>query len=123
MLRSVRVIIAALGIRITGWSWIDPAVAVVIGLWVLPRTWTLLRDTTNILLRGVPRGLSLPDLRAATSDVPGIGGVTISTSGLSSNYITCTVHVELADDGRPEQVRGDVERVLRSRFEIAHSTI
>jgi len=124
MLGSVGVIVAALAIRFTGWSWIDPAVAVAIGLWVLPRTWTLLRDTTNILLQGVPRGLSLPDLRAAIADVPGVGGVhDLHVWSLSSNDITCTAHVELADDVRPEQVRGDVEHVLRSRFDIVHSTI
>lgn len=124
MLGSVGVIIGALAIRFTGWTWLDPAVAVAIGLWVLPRTWTLLRDTTNILLQGVPRGLSLPDLRGAIAGVPGVGGVhDLHVWSLSSNDITCTAHVELADDGRPEQVRGDVERVLRTRFDIAHSTI
>lgn len=81
MLGSVGVIIGALAIRLTGWTWIDPAVAVAIGLWVLPRTWTLLRDTTNILLPGVPRGLSLPDLRVAIAGVPGVGGVHDFTSG------------------------------------------
>ncbi|TCU06796.1 hypothetical protein EV132_1317 [Rhizobium sullae] len=33
-----------------GLAWVDPVVAVAIGLWVLPRTWILLRDTTNVLL-------------------------------------------------------------------------
>lgn len=36
MLGSVGVIAGALAIRFTGWSWIDPIVAVAIGLWVLP---------------------------------------------------------------------------------------
>ncbi|WP_159065399.1 cation transporter, partial [Xanthomonas citri] len=42
MLGSVAVIIGALLIRWTGWQWIDPVLAVLIGLWVLPRTWVLL---------------------------------------------------------------------------------
>ncbi|MBB3911855.1 cation diffusion facilitator family transporter [Sphingomonas desiccabilis] len=59
MIGSVGVIIGALAIKFTGWTWIDPIVAVAIGLWVLPGTWVLLRDTTNVLLEGVPRGARL----------------------------------------------------------------
>ena len=62
MLGSIGVIAGALVIRFTGLTWIDPVVAVGIGLWVLPRTWILLRDTANVLLEGVPQGLSLADL-------------------------------------------------------------
>ena len=45
MLGSLGVIIAALVIRFTGWSWVDTIVAVAIGIWVFPRTWQLLRES------------------------------------------------------------------------------
>ncbi len=50
MLGSLGVIIAALIIRFTGWSWIDTVVAVAIGVWVLPRTWQLMRESLGILM-------------------------------------------------------------------------
>ena len=50
MLGSIGVIGGAIAIRFTGLTWIDPVVAVGIGIWVLPRTWILLRDTANVLL-------------------------------------------------------------------------
>src|SRR3546814_2380386 len=65
MLGSIVVIGGAVAIRFTGLTWIDPVVAVGIGLWVLPRTLILLRDTANVLLEGVPRGLSLNAIRQA----------------------------------------------------------
>lgn len=124
MLGSIGVIFGALVIRFTGLTWIDPAVAVAIGLWVLPRTWTLLRDTTNILLQGVPSGISLPEVRAAIGQVRGVGSVhDLHVWSLSTNDVTCTAHVELADAARSEPVRRDVEHVLRTRFGIEHSTI
>lgn len=52
MLGSLGVIVAALAIRYTGRTWLDSAVAVGIGLWVLPRTWLLLKESLNILLEG-----------------------------------------------------------------------
>ena len=42
LLGSVAVIVGALLIRFTGLEWIDPVLGALIGLWVIPRTWTLL---------------------------------------------------------------------------------
>ena len=73
MLGSLGVIIAALIIRFTGWTWVDTIVAVAIGLWVLPRTWQLLRESLGILMEGVPRGL---DVTAIEATILGVDGVT-----------------------------------------------
>jgi len=59
LLGSIGVIVGAVVIQLTGWSWVDPLVAVAIGLWVLPRTWILLKDSLNFLLEGVPEGIDL----------------------------------------------------------------
>ncbi len=45
MIGSIGVIAGALVIRLAGWTLVDPIVAIGIGLWVLPHTWVLLRDT------------------------------------------------------------------------------
>src|SRR3546814_7299319 len=75
MIGSVGVIAGAIAIRFTGWTWIDPVVAVAIGLWVLPRTWILLRDTTNVLIEGVPGGVELRQGRGAIAAMPGVAGL------------------------------------------------
>lgn len=54
-LGSVGVIIGAIIIYFTNWYWIDTLIAVLIGFWVLPRTWVLLKQSINILLEGVPK--------------------------------------------------------------------
>ena len=64
MLGSVGVILGALVIKLTGWTVMDPIIAVLIGLWVLPRTWTLLRAATQMLMQGVPAGLDLEAVRS-----------------------------------------------------------
>lgn len=55
MLGPLGVSVAAVVIRFTGWVWVDTAVAVGIGLWVLPRTWLLLKESLNTLLRRAAR--------------------------------------------------------------------
>lgn len=61
MLGSVAVIVGAIIIWLTGWRWVDSALAVAIGFMVFPRTWVLLRECVNLLLEGVPAGMSLDD--------------------------------------------------------------
>lgn len=72
MLGSVGVLIGALIIRYTGWTVADPIIAVLIGLWVLPRTWTLLREAMQVLMQGVPAGMELEAIRAMLLSQPGV---------------------------------------------------
>jgi cobalt-zinc-cadmium efflux system protein len=124
MIGSVGVIIGALAIKFTGWTWIDPIVAVAIGLWVLPRTWLLLRDTTNVLLEGVPSGLRLVEVRAAVSAVPGVAGLhDLHVWSMSNDDVSCTMHVTLAPGTDPDLVRKAVIGLIDERFGIEHATI
>ncbi|WP_163481332.1 cation transporter, partial [Escherichia coli] len=52
MLGSLGEIVAAIVIRFTGGAGVDSLVAVLIGFWVLPRTWILLRESLHVLLEG-----------------------------------------------------------------------
>lgn len=124
MLGSVGVIAGALAIRFTGWSWIDPIVAVAIGLWVLPRTWILLRDTTNVLLEGVPSGINLPDVRSAIAETAGVTGVhDLHVWSTSNDQVSFTAHITVRKGQDQSSVRRSIEAVLQSRFDISHSTI
>jgi len=124
MLGSIGVIAGALVIRFTGISWIDPIVAVGIGLWVLPRTWILLRDTANVLLEGVPRGLSLADVRATILRVDGVRGAhDLHVWSITSDSMSCSVHIMVDGDANAEAIRGQVAAKLAQAFAIEHATI
>jgi cobalt-zinc-cadmium efflux system protein len=124
MLGSIGVIVGAITIMLTGWQWVDPLVAIGIGLWVLPRTWTLLKETTQILLEGVPNGMKLSELRAAIAATPGVAGVhDLHVWSLSSNDHSLSVHVELSETVDFDIVRSEVATMLHDRYEIDHATI
>ena len=82
-LGSVGVIIGALAIQWTRWDWIDSVIAVAIALWVLPRTWTLLSQSLNILLEGVPAGWMSMRLPMPSRQLPESKASTICMSGRS----------------------------------------
>jgi len=124
MIGSIGVIAGAAAIRFTGWAWIDPLVAVAIGLWVLPRTWILLRDTTNVLLEGVPSSLKLTEVRAAIAAVPGVAGLhDLHVWSMSNDDVSCTVHVTLAAGTDADAVRWTLTAMLDDRFGIEHVTV
>jgi cobalt-zinc-cadmium efflux system protein len=124
MLGSIGVIAAAILIALTGWQWIDPVVAIAIGLWVLPRTWSLLRDTTHVLLEGVPDGIDLNEVRRAIRSVPGVADVhDLHLWSLSSDDINLTAHVVPEPGADAEAVRAGLVALVRGRFGIGHATI
>lgn len=124
MLGSVGVVGGAILIMLTGWTWVDPVVAIGIGLWVLPRTWVLLKNTTHILLEGVPEGLSLPAVRATIAAVPGVAQVhDLHLWGISSDDVNGSVHVSLNEGQVGETVRLGVLEQMKAVHGIDHATV
>ena len=124
MLGSLAVLIGAGAIALTGWRWLDPAIAVLIGLWVLPRTWTLARDAMHLLLDGVPRGTSLADVRAAILAHPGVAAVhDLHVWSVSSKQPLLSAHVELATGADADATCRALGSLLDARFGIHHTTL
>jgi len=124
MIGSVGVIVGAILIRFTGWTWIDPLVAVLIGLWVLPRTWILLSGTMNILLEGVPDGIDLREVRDMVKRVPGVVKLPqLHVWSISNGMNRATVHAVASPESDIGGLQRDIARLLHDRFDIADSTI
>jgi len=125
MLGSIGVIAGAIVIRITGWNWVDSVIAVAIGLWVLPRTWVLLKDTLNILLEGVPEGIDMAAVRQSLLGLPGVLGVhDLHVWAVTSGRTSLTVHLVHAPDvAAPVELLERARTVLAAEHHITHTTI
>lgn len=124
MLGSLGVIVGAVVIRVTGWPWVDPVVAIAIGLWVLPRTWILLRDSTNILLESAPRGVVLAEIRKVIAGTPGVAGVhDLHVWVTGADQTSASAHVVLVDGAEAEDVRLAVSSRLRDDYQLEHITL
>ena len=125
MLGSVGVIIAALVIMFTGWGWVDSVVAAAIGFWVLPRTWTLLKASMNILLQGVPEGVDIEQVEQGIRSVPGVKDVhDLHIWALTSGKNVLSTHlVADASQGSEQQILSRVTELLHEQFDISHATI
>lgn len=74
-LGSVAVLVAAGLIWLTGARWLDPAIAILIALWVLPRGWALLRSAMQVLLEGTPEGIDPDAVERTLRAVPGVRNI------------------------------------------------
>jgi cobalt-zinc-cadmium efflux system protein len=72
MVSSVGVIISALVMLGTGWYLADPIVSAGIGLFIVPRTWGLLKQAVNILMEAVPEHIDLGEVGRAMAAAEGV---------------------------------------------------
>lgn len=75
LLGSVGAVVAALVILATGWTLIDPLISVALSLLILFGAWRLMRESTDILLEGVPAHITMGEVESRMQAVPGVTAV------------------------------------------------
>jgi len=116
--------VAALVVMYTGLTIVDPLVSVFIALFIVPRTWRLLRQAVNVLLEGTPSHLDLAEIEAAMMRVPGARRVhDLHVWTLTSGREAMSAHVVVDDVRESERLLQALHAVLHARFGIDHTTI
>lgn len=124
LLGSVGVVLAGLIIWLTGWMRADPLVSLVIGGLILFSSWRLVREAVHILLEGVPRDLDVEALLSSLRSLDGVNGVhDLHVWTITSGYPALSAHVVCAHGVDREMVLAQLNRMLRERFDISHTTI
>lgn len=124
MLGAIGVITAAIIIKFTGFSWVDSVIAIVIGLWVLPRAWTILKESMNILLEGVPEGVDLEKINQAVCAVEGVSGLhDLHVWAITTDKIALTAHIVVDQKYDCEATLSAIRQLLAAEFHITHSTL
>jgi cobalt-zinc-cadmium efflux system protein len=123
LLGSVGTIIAAVIILATGWTAADALISVLVGAFMLPRAWALLRSVVDVLLESTPGHLNMPQIEAAMRAQPGVESVhDLHLWSITSGFDAMSGHVR--SNGRPSQdVLHDLRMMLRDRFGIQHVTL
>ena len=99
MLTSIGVIRAGVIMLTTGWYYADPLISAGIGLFILPRTWILLRDAVGVLLEGTPSDVNIVKLRESLSAIEGVAEIhDLHVWSLTSGVNALSVHAVLAEE-------------------------
>jgi len=121
---SVGAISAGAAIYFFGWRWADPVASFVIATLVLFSAWGLVRETLDVLMEGVPKGISVEEVVAALMELPGVlDAHDLHVWSLTSGRNIATIHLIISEDADHQSIIDAANRTLASRFAIAHATI
>jgi cobalt-zinc-cadmium efflux system protein len=116
-------IAAALVIAATGWTSADALASILIALLILPRTFALLRDATDVLLEATPKGVDMDHVRQHILDAPGVVGChDLHAWTITSGMNVVSAHVVLADGADAAVALEELSNCLADDFDIEHST-
>jgi cobalt-zinc-cadmium efflux system protein len=124
LLGSVGVAVAAVVILATGWVEADAVVSILIAVLVLASAWSVLRDSTAILLESAPRGLDAEALGRRLAGAPGVVEVhDLHVWTITSGFTALSAHVLVRPGDDCHARRRELETLLRDEFGIGHTTL
>ena len=123
-LGSVGAMTAAIVIILTGWRYADPLISAAIAVLILGSSWTLLRDSTNVLLEAAPRGLDAEAVGRRMASADGVREVhDLHIWTITSGFPALSAHVLVGRHEDCHARRRDLEELLAHEFGISHTTL
>lgn len=120
---SAGVMLAGLAIWWSGAAWIDPVTSIVVSALIFWQTWGLLRETVEMSLNAVPRGIDFDQVEAALKALPGVAAThDLHIWPMSTTETVLTAHLVMAAAPGDTFLSG-AQAMLRERFAIGHATI
>jgi len=121
---SLGVVVAGVAIHFTHFLWIDPTVSLVIGVVILASTWEVLRESLDLALDAVPKGIEPQAVEEYLRALPGVQEVhDLHIWGLSTTEAALTAHLVVPEGGHDDELLRHISRELHDRFRIEHATL
>ena len=125
---SIGIVIAALVIMFTDWTFIDPFVSIGISLIILVWAWGMLKDSTRILLETSPKGLNIDliseDLKKNFSEIRELHNAHLWS--ITPDMLVFSAHVQINESkiqGKQEEVISRINDYLLQKYNIIECTI
>ena len=124
LLGSLGAVAAALLIRWKGWLWTDPAFSIFVSLLIVNSAWKLLKRSAHILLEGTPEGVDTAQVAIAAREGEGVVDVHhVHVWQLAGGRRLATLHARLTEDADAHVALGQVQAILKEKFQIVHATV
>lgn len=124
MLGSIGVIVAALLMMWKGWVLADPIIGAGIGLFIVPRTWSLLSHVTHILMEGTPPNVDTGAIEKNLLAIPGTVAVhDLHVWTVTSGFDAMSCHLVVADMSAGREALRAARNLMKAEYGIEHTTI
>jgi cobalt-zinc-cadmium efflux system protein len=124
MLGSIGVIVAALLMMWKGWRLADPIIGAGIGIFIVPRTWILLKAVVNILMEGTPPNIDAEDMQRQLLKLPGVKAVhDLHVWTITSGVDAMSCHLVVDDISKSAALLRQARAMAKKNFKIDHITI
>ncbi len=121
---SFGVVVAGIIIMVTGWLLIDPLISLLIVAVILVGTWSLLRDSMNLAIDAVPKGINMAGIKRYLTSVENVCQIhDLHVWSMSTTEVALSVHLIIVDDSLNNNFLPKLQQQLHDRFSIEHSTI
>ncbi|MCA9073204.1 MAG: cation transporter, partial [Planctomycetaceae bacterium] len=121
---SLGVVIAGVLMLFTTWTWVDPAVSLLVAVVIFIGTWDLFREAINLSLQAVPRGIQLEEVQTYLENLESITALhDLHVWPMSTSETALTVHLIRPDATDDDEFLAKVSNELHDKFHIEHVTI
>ncbi|QGN20102.1 cation diffusion facilitator family transporter [Weissella koreensis] len=124
-LSSVGVIFAAVMITWVNWLWLDPLITLVVAIYIMHETWSVLKEATNILMESNPN-VDLNDVRKLILECPYVKGAHhFHIWQIDEDQTLLTFHVTMENQPliQVEQSIHEIQQVILENYQIDHVTV
>jgi cobalt-zinc-cadmium efflux system protein len=123
---SLAVIIGAVFIMVFNITWIDPALTIVISLYILKETYEIVKESVNVVMMSTPAEIDITEVQRALEEIPDVKNIHhVHLWKMNDADIHFEAHIDVEDIpvSRTEGIRGEIERCLHDRYDITHTTL
>jgi cobalt-zinc-cadmium efflux system protein len=121
---SLGVVVSGLVIMFTGWTWLDPLVSLGIVVMIVAGTWSLLRESVQLMMAAVPANVDMGAVRSFLVERPGVSEVhDLHIWAMSTTETALTAHVVMPGGYPGDGIIDDLVAQLRADFSIHHCTL
>jgi cobalt-zinc-cadmium efflux system protein len=123
-LSSLGVVLAGVVILVSGWNTIDPLISLVIAALIAAGSWRLLKEPLDVLMEAAPAGIDVGEVGQAMAEESGVVEIhDLHVWSVTSGFPALAAHVVVEPGTDRDIARARVEKLLRERFGIGHTTL
>jgi cobalt-zinc-cadmium efflux system protein len=121
---SLGVALAGAAIIATGWLWLDPAVSLLVSVFIIYASWGLLRESLDLSLHSVPGAIRVAAVKDCLERLDGVASVhDLHVWAMSTTETALTAHLVIPEGHPGDDFLAHAAHELEHRFGICHATL